>query len=741
MEKSSAKLIKKFSSRMQARLLLVFCVITLLLVGLIGRLVYIMQTDGERYAKQVLSRQSYVSAVLPYKRGEILDRNGTVLARSELRYKLILDPKNLLMNAEYIPPTLIALKDHFNIPEETVREILDKRPNSQYTILAKNLNYKEMNDFKAFMEKNSAVKSVWFEEEYVRTYPYGTLASDLIGFTSTDNRGFFGIEEYYNEELNGTNGREYGYYDSSLNIERIVKKPENGHSIVTTIDSNVQRIIQKHIKEFNEETGSLNIGVLVMNPNDGGIIAMASNKEYDLNNPRSLEGIIPEEELQAMTPEQKLEALNKLWRNDAISSGYEPGSTFKPITVASALEEAIINENTTFHCDGGEEVGGWYIKCSNVNGHGEVTLEEALMKSCNDALMQIAAAEGRDIFYRYQNYFEFGRKTGIDLPGEEAGIITALQNLNATELATASFGQTFNVTMIQMAAAYSSLVNGGKYFQPHVMQQIINDSGATVKQMDQLLIRQTVSKETSEFIQKAMYQTVEVGTAKGAKVEGYAIGGKTGTAQKYPRDAKTYLVSFLGAVPAINPEIVIYVIIDEPQNVPRQDNSSIATEFAGRILKEILPTLGIYPEGEIDYLLPTNEEDQDNNNDDPDNNGQDDNTDNMDNTNNTDSSGDTQTDNGQNNETSGSDSDHNDGDNSATDDADEVGDISGEGNADVTGETETNTETDTNTTTDLNTNTDISEEELINSEGEMEDDEWFFDEEEFNGAAIGPMDE
>jgi stage V sporulation protein D (sporulation-specific penicillin-binding protein) len=335
---------------------------------------------------------------------------------------------------------------------------------------------------------------------------------------------------------------------------------------------------------------------------------MASNQEYNLNSPRSLNGIYTKQKINAMTDDQKMEALNNLWKNDVISSGYEPGSTFKPFTVAAGLEEDKISDSDTFFCDGGENFGSIRIKCSKVTGHGTVTLGEALMKSCNDALMQIAAKEGKDIFYDYENDFGFGKKTGIDLPGEEAGLIIARDNLGATELATSSFGQSMNVTMIQMAAGFSSLVNGGNYYQPHIVKQIINDKGATVKQIDKVLVKQTVSEQTSELIQKYMYQTVEEGTAKPAQVPGYAIGGKTGKAEKYPRGNGKYLVSFLGAAPAINPQMVIYIVIDEPQNVVRQDDSSLATKLANKILKEILPVMGIYPEGEIDYLLnPENE--------------------------------------------------------------------------------------------------------------------------------------
>jgi stage V sporulation protein D (sporulation-specific penicillin-binding protein) len=605
MEKNSGKTNRNFNSRMQARLLLVFCVVTLTLIGLMVRLVYIVQVDGDRYAKKVLSRQSYVSSVLPYKRGDILDRNGTVLATSELQYRLILDPKLLLQNSECIEPTIKALQSIFGVDAATVQQVLDSKPDSQYVILLKELKYDVVQSFKTLMEedKDNTIIGVWFEEQYVRTYPYNSLACDVLGFTSADNIGFWGIEEYYNSELNGTNGREYGYYDSELDLERIVKKAVNGNSVISSIDANVQRIIQEKIVEFNKETGSKSIGVLVMNPNNGEILAMASNQEYDLNNPQSLEGIYTKKEIKALSDEQKTKALNTLWKNDVISSGFEPGSTFKPITIAAALEESIIASNATYYCDGSELVGGSTIHCSKRVGHGELTLTQSLMFSCNDAMMQIVAKEGKDIFYRYENDFGMGKKTGIDLPGEEAGLIIAKDGLNATELATSSFGQSFTTTMLQMATAFSSLVNGGSYYQPHVVKEIVNDSGATVKENDGVVVRQTVSEQTSDFIQQALYKTVEEGTAQGAKVEGYAVGGKTGTAQKLPRDAKTYVVSFLGCVPAINPEIVIYVIVDEPQNVLIQADSSIATKFASKILKEILPALDIYPEGDIDYLL------------------------------------------------------------------------------------------------------------------------------------------
>ncbi|MDD3173692.1 MAG: penicillin-binding protein 2 [Herbinix sp.] len=601
MEKKVDRTNRKFTSRMQARLLLVFCVVTLLLVGLMGRLIFIMQTDGDRYAKQVLSRQTYVSSVLPYKRGDIIDRNGTVLAQSELQYRLILDPKLLLENEDCISITLASLKKSFGIETDTVQAILDEEPNKQYVIVQKNLKYDVVKSFKDTMSKNGDIIGVWFEEEYVRTYPFNSLASDLIGFTSADNTGYFGIEEYYNDILNGTNGREYGYYDSELDIERIVKKAVNGDSIVSTIDANVQRIIQEKIIEFNTENGSKSIGILVMDPNNGDIIAMASNQEYDLNSPRSLESIYTKSEIKAMTDEQKTTTLNSLWKNDVISSGFEPGSTFKPLTIAAALDEDLVSDNSTYLCDGGEIKDGRRIKCSHV--HGKITLGQAIMYSCNDVLMQVVEQVGKDLFYKYEKSFGMGMKTGIDLPGEETGLILSTDDLGESGLATSSFGQSTTTTMIQMAAAFSSVVNGGYYYQPHVMKKIVSDSGSMIKEFDKILVRQTISEQTSELLQKYLYQTVEAGTAKGAQVEGYSIGGKTGTAEKLPRGEGKYVVSFLGCAPAINPEMVIYVVIDEP-NVKEQ-SSTVATAFAGEILNEILPVLGIFPDGEIDYLLPT----------------------------------------------------------------------------------------------------------------------------------------
>ncbi len=617
--RSPVKKMKKFTNRMRGKLMFIFFLLIVSMIGLIVRLFIINHTDGERYEKRVLSQQTYTSTVIPYQRGSILDRNKTVLAVSEKVYNVILDVHRMLSDEKYLAPTSKAITNSFDsITMEVIDNLIKNKPDSRYSILLKGISYDTMVQFKEKQEKDKNINGVWFEEDYVRKYPYKTLASDVIGFTTSGNVGNWGIEQFYNDQLNGTNGISFGYINEQLNLESTVNPAVNGNTIVTTIDANVQGIVQQHIKQFNKDFGSKNIGVLIMNPNNGDILAMASNEEYDLNNPTDLTPFYSKKEIKTMTEEERLENLNAIWRNYIISDTFEPGSTFKPFTIAAALEEAIVNKNDTYVCDGYQMVSGVKISCSKRTGHGTITLSEALMYSCNDALMQIVEKEGKRLFYDYQTFFGFGSKTGIDLPGETGGILVKENNLNPVELATSSFGQTFTSTMVQIASGFSSLINGGYYYKPHVVKQIINPQGTIISNQDKELVRISTSKETSDFIRNAMFKTVEEGTASGAKVAGYKVGGKTGTAEKIPRAAKTYLVSFVGCVPADDPEMVIYVVVDEPQNVVKQANSAIATELASRILTDVLPFLEIYPSsdvkvekaGDTNLSLPSTESDK-----------------------------------------------------------------------------------------------------------------------------------
>lgn len=612
--------IKKLTQRMQARLLFVFCVVFAALLLLIVRLVYLGNVD--KYEKSALAQQSYVSSVIPYKRGEITDRNGQVLATSELMYHLILDPKVLLSKEENVEPTIKALVTVYGLEEENLRNILAEKPNSSYVVLKRLLSYTEKQSFSEYIEDLKAqengkkngdsdkIKGVWFEEEYKRTYPFGTLASHVIGFTVSGDVGTYGIEQQYNDELTGTNGRTYGYYDSQLNIQRTTKEAEDGKTIVSTIDLNVQRVVQKHVERFLNDVGAENVGVVMMDAGSGEILAMQSNYSYDLNSPRDLRVWYTEEQLAAMSDQETVNSLYKLWRNFCISDAYEPGSTFKPFTVAGALEENLISPDSEYLCDGSELFpGNVRIRCSNNRGHGKISLAQSLMYSCNDAMMQIAALEGRTMFYNYQKHFLFGTKTGIDLPGETKGELIPESGLNATELATSSFGQSLTVNMVQIASAFCSLINGGTYYEPHVVKAVKNAKGATVRQIEPVAVCQTVSAETSEFIKEAMYMTVQSGTATKAQVNGYLIGGKTGTAQKRPLEEKKNLVSLLGFVESGDTQIVIYVVVDEAHDEEMMKKSATASEMAAAILEEALPYLKIYPEGEINYHLETIEQD------------------------------------------------------------------------------------------------------------------------------------
>ncbi len=619
-DKTEKKKVKKLKRFMQSKLVFVYGAITFVFLLLIARLVFLSGED--KYEKSALAQQSYVSSVIPYKRGTITDRNGQVLAASDLIYHLILDPKVLLSKEENVDPTVKALVEVYGLNEAEIRSTLVEKPNSSYVVLKRQLSYNEKELFTQYQEELEArekkekvkekdatynkIKGVWFEEEYQRTYPFQSVASHIIGFTVSGDVGTYGIEQQYDDELTGTNGRTYGYYDSSLNIQRTVKEAINGNQIVSTIDVNVQRVVQRHVEEFLSTVGAENVGVVLMDADNGEILAMQSNYSYNLNAPRDLSFVYSEEQLESFSNEEQLNALYDVWRNFCISDAYEPGSTFKPITVAAALEERITTTHDEYICDGNEKFGAddsITIRCSNSRGHGKLSLAQSLMFSCNDALMQIVEKEGKDTFYDYQKHFLFGTKTGVDLPGETAGALIELQNLNQTELATSSFGQSFTVNMVQMTSAFASLINGGTYYEPHVVKAIKNADGATIERIEPVEVTKTVSAETSAFIRDAMYLTVQDGTAKKAQVTGYVMGGKTGTAQKYPREAKKNLVSFLGFAETDDRTMIIYVVVDEAHDEEKMSKSATASTLAAEIMEEVLPYLKMYPEGEINYRV------------------------------------------------------------------------------------------------------------------------------------------
>lgn len=668
-----------FTLKMRKKLAVLFIVVLLIFVFLGVRICIITRDNGEKYKRQVLSQQEYDSIVLPAKRGEIVDRNGTKIAVSQKVYNVCIDSK--MLNSEegkYLEPTLMALFTtdiEFRYTEQEIRNYIADNPGSQYRVVAKKQPYDVVSGLMEAINNKAEypnIAGVWLEEAYQRTYPYNSLACDTIGFVQGDNAGAYGLEEYYNSILTGTDGRSYGYLNDDENLERTVKPAEDGKTLITSLDVNIQSIVEKHIVAFNKEHeneareghGSNNTGVIIMNPNTGEVLAMAGYPFFDLNNPRDeslikvempemndlgMEGT-PQEEVQngegtseqtapseetnatqsekseeqelseendpenpgffdrantnninlngktyeEVYEENKMKAFAALWKNFCISSTYEPGSTMKPFSMAMGLEEGSLSGQESYVCNGSLEIGGHEIHCSNRLGHGPLTFSGALENSCNVAFMKIGATVGKETFLKYSEIFNFGLKTNVDLTGESRTdtLVFDKNAMTPTDLAIGSFGQGFNVTMIQMLAGYCSLINGGKYYQPHVVSEIVDSNGATIEKIEPRILKQTISEETSAEIRELCTNVVSVGTGKSARPAGYMIGGKTGTAETLPRGNGEYVVSFIGFAPSDNPQIAFYTVIDRP-NVYAQASAKYATVLTRDILTEVLPYLNI----------------------------------------------------------------------------------------------------------------------------------------------------
>ena len=616
---------------------------------LIFRTWTIMRDNGERYKKRVLEQQKYDSRAIPYQRGAILDRNGTLLAYSERVYNVVLDSSMALNDPDAIEATLNGVSATLGFEKDVVREYIKDHPESQYHILG-TVTYDQRQEYETYIENYNATvkeenknretklpginaKSVWFEDQFRRTYPGGTLASDAIGFTTADGRGQYGLEEYYDDVLTGRNGREYGYLTAENALERTVVPPENGYTLVTTLDSYIQRVCEEKLKAYDEahagefrenEMGADNTGVIVMDIHSGEILAMASYPFYDLNDPRDLsmysdiqidqlarmggwsdeepaEGESETKEERDAREESRLEkARQNLWKNFCISQSYEPGSVCKTFTVAAALDAGVIHDGDSFDCRGyltfGEGSKATTIRCHQRYGDGVITLKQAVEKSCNVALMLIGQKLGKENFLKYQRNFNFGLRTNIDLAGEmrTASLVFNKNNMGITELMTSTFGQGFNVTMIQNISAYASLVNGGYYYQPHMVKQIKDSGGAVVQNIEPTIVRQVVSESVSRLMIDYCIGVVDEGTGTRARPAGYRIGGKTGTAERSGQGKRDYTVSFMGFAPANDPQIAIYVVIDRPNTASQENGTRNACILCKDILTEILPYLHIF---------------------------------------------------------------------------------------------------------------------------------------------------
>lgn len=644
---------KQFLKRMKTRLLIIFFAAVIFFAVLVARVIYISVAKGQEYQEEVLDQKSYDSLDIPFERGDIVDRNGNVLATSEKVYNLILEPKNILRTEAGKKATKAALIKYFNMEESKFDECM-QNTDSFYSVAMKGLAYTDVKAFQEFCStKDGAdVIGVRFEEEYKRKYPNGSLACHLLGYTVSGNVGQGGIEGYYNSYLNGVNGKTYGYLTNDNTVESVTVPAQNGYTVVSTIDLNIQKIIEDNIEEYMKTTGAKKIGVIAMDPDTAEVLGMSTSYSYDPNEPmdtdalRNMKVTVTEsteaatedsseegssedttdatteepkdpekitydfssmtddefkKTIDDLTSDQTYEALDAVWRNYCISDILEPGSTFKPFTIAGAIEDGVVKDGDTFYCKGYEIVadGTDPIYCHNRSGDGTITLKQALEQSCNVALMQIAKSEGRETFSKYQDIFNFGNQTGIDLSGEGSGLVYDEEGLNPVELATSSFGQGINVTMIQMAAAFCSLINGGNYYTPHTVRQILDKNGSIIENNEPELVRKTISKTTSDLMKQYMAGVITEGTGSRAAVDGYTIGGKTGTAEKIPRNQGNYVLSFIGFSPVENPQIMLYVAVDEP-DVESQSTSGAGALLFHAIMEDLLPYMNVYQSSDED---------------------------------------------------------------------------------------------------------------------------------------------
>ncbi len=584
-----------------------FFLTAIILFVLIGRIGVINVTKGDTYSKIVLNHQAYTSETLTAKRGEIVDRNGTILAYSEKVYNLIIDPQAILSDSAYVAPTIKALTEQFpQLSESDIRQVLEDYPTSQYRKILTKLTDSEISGMNAILADpadNPNVTGIYFETTYQREYPFDTLACDTIGFADSGG-GELGLEREYDSELTGTNGQTYNYVNEDLDSEEATQPAQDGLTVVTTLDYQIQSIIDNYLAEYNNNSPAKGMSVIAMNPQNGEILAMSNWPFFNLNSPRDLSGAYTQEEIDAMSDDEVLTALNELWNNYTVSQVYEPGSTFKSITMASALEENLVNESSRFYCSGAKQVEDYLIKCVaySEGGHGSISLEEGLGYSCNVELMDIGEMLSAEKMRKHQDDFGFGSKTGIDLPGEERGLVKDVDTMDDVDAATNSFGQNISVTMIQMAAAYASMINGGNYYKPHLVKAFENSSGDTVQTVSPTLVRRTVTEETSATMRKFLEDAVTVYGVQEMKIPGYRIGGKTGTAQKIPRSDLKWVTSAISFVPADNPSFLLYVVIDEENGTSgtTSANSNEAQHITRSLYQRLLPYLGIEYSAEVE---------------------------------------------------------------------------------------------------------------------------------------------
>ena len=559
------------------KVMIVFVAVFFIMMFLIGRLVYLMIFCSEYYgnkAENLHERERDIKAA----RGKLLDANGTVLATNKSVCTI-----SVIHNQIEEPEKVIEmLVRELGIPEETARKRVEKV--SSIERVKTNVAKETGDAIRAY-----GLSGVKVDEDYKRYYPYGTLASKVLGFTGADNQGILGLEVKYDEYLQGTNGKILTLTDArGIEIENAGEsrlEPVNGYDLCLSLDRNIQMYCEQAAKKVCTKKSADSVSVIVMNPQNGELMAMVNYPEFDLNNPFTLAGDTGE----AVSAEEKQNLLNKMWRNQCISDTYEPGSTFKIITAAAALEEGVVKLDDAFFCPGYKIVEDRRIRCARTTGHGAETFETGIMNSCNPVFMELGERLGAENFAGYFKQFGLLSKTNIDLPGEAGTIMHKTENIGPVELATISFGQSFQITPIQLVTTVSSIINGGTRVTPHFGVSVQDADGNTVKTFSYETHENICTAETSETMRYLLEKVVSEGTGKNAKIEGFSIGGKTATSQTLPRSDHKYISSFLGFAPADNPQVLVLVVINNPQGI--YYGGTIAAPVAKEIFENILPYL------------------------------------------------------------------------------------------------------------------------------------------------------
>ncbi len=584
------------------KLLLVFSVVTVILLLLAGRLVYLMVFCSEYYgqkAEDLHERERDIKAA----RGKIVDATGTVLATNRtvctisVIHSQIKDPEQVIE----------VLAKELEMDTETVRKRVEKV--SSIERIKSNVD-KETGD----RIRNYSLGGIKVDEDYKRYYPYGSLASKVLGFTGGDNQGIIGLEVVYEDYLKGSNGKILTLTDArGVEIENAGERrqePIDGKNLHISLDYNIQMYCEQAAKKVMEAKSADGVSIIVMNPQNGEIMSMVNVPEFDLNSPFTLvqkeepqeEPLQAEETLQQTSSqpadekkeegqENTQDLLNQMWRNPCISDTYEPGSVFKIITASSAFEEGVVSLNDHFFCPGYKLVEDRRIHCHKRVGHGSEDFTQGIMNSCNPVFIELGQRLGVDNFYKYFQQFGLLSKTGIDLPGEAATIMHNKKNVGPVELATISFGQSFQITPIQLATTVSSLVNGGSRVTPHFGVSVKDDQGKLIETLEYPVQEGIVSSQTSETLRSVLEKVVSEGSGNKAYIEGFSIGGKTATSQTLPRSANKYISSFLGFAPAEDPQVLALAIINNPQGI--YYGGTIAAPVVKEIFSNILPYLGI----------------------------------------------------------------------------------------------------------------------------------------------------